>query len=186
TLEDKKIKAKQFPVLNNGVTIITPELSIQPNTKVINLTNYQIINGCQTTNTLFHHYDNLNDDVEIVVKFIESQDADVASSIIEATNSQSAIEGAAFFALREKAKMVQKYFDLQRKDPKLESIYFERRENEYRPYDIQSTRIYDIKELARCFISVFKRNPHNAARYVKKVLSESDNIIFGEADNECA
>ncbi|MCV5950252.1 AIPR family protein, partial [Escherichia coli] len=85
---------------------------------------YQIINGCQTTNTLFHHYDNLNDDVEIVVKFIESQDADVASSIIEATNSQSAIEGAAFFALREKAKMVQKYFDLQRKDPKLESIYF--------------------------------------------------------------
>lgn len=186
TLEDKKTKAKQFPVLNNGVTIITPELSIQPNTKVINLTNYQIINGCQTTNTLFHHYDNLNDDVEIIVKFIESQDADVASSIIEATNSQSAIEGEAFFALREKAKMVQKYFDLQRKVPNLESIYFERRENEYRSHDIQSTRIYDIKELTRCFISVFKGNPHNAARYVKKVLNESDDIIFGEADNECA
>lgn len=68
--------------------------------------------------------------------------------------------------------MVQKFFDLKRKDDTLESLYFERRENEYRGHDIQSTRIYDIKELARCFISVFKADPHNAARYVKKVLNQ--------------
>lgn len=172
TIKDANIKSKQFPVLNNGVTIISPELSIQPNTKVINLTNYQIINGCQTTNTLHHHYNDINDDVRLIVKFIESQDADVASRIIEATNSQSAIEGEAFLALKEKARMVQKFFDLKRKDDKLESLYFERRENEYRGHDIQSTRIYDIKELARCFISVFKADPHNAARYVKKVLNQ--------------
>ncbi|HGU6711717.1 TPA: AIPR family protein [Klebsiella pneumoniae] len=172
TITDDEIKSKQFPVLNNGVTIISPELSIQPNTKVINLTNYQIINGCQTTNTLHHHYNQINDDVRLIVKFIESQDADVASRIIEATNSQSAIEGEAFLALKEKARMVQKFFDLKRKDDTLESLYFERRENEYRGHDIQSTRIYDIKELARCFISVFKADPHNAARYVKKVLNQ--------------
>lgn len=186
TIKDAETKAKQFPVLNNGVTIITPELSIQPNTKVINITNYQIINGCQTTNTLHHHYAEISDDVRLVVKFIESQDADVASRIIEATNSQSAIEGEAFFALKEKARMVQKYFDLKRKDEKLESLYFERRENEYRGHEIQSTRIYDIKEMARCFISVFKANPHNAARYVKKVLNQSDDIIFSPTDHECA
>lgn len=206
TITDSKIKSKQFPVLNNGVTIISPELSIQPNTKVINLTNYQIINGCQTTNTLHHHYNEINDDVRLIVKFIESQDTDVASRIIEATNSQSAIEGEAFLALKEKARMVQKFFDLKRKDDKLESLYFERRENEYRGHEIQSTRIYDIKELARCFISVFKANPHNAARYVKKVLNQkptgqripdqqtaeqqapekNEDVIFSPSDNECA
>ncbi|MFJ5453152.1 AIPR family protein [Pectobacterium jejuense] len=206
TILDTEIKSKQFPVLNNGVTIISPELSIQPNTKVINLTNYQIINGCQTTNTLHHHYNEINDDVRLIVKFIESQDTDVASRIIEATNSQSAIEGEAFLALKEKARMVQKFFDLKRKDDKLESLYFERRENEYRGHEIQSTRIYDIKELARCFISVFKANPHNAARYVKKVLNQkasgqkvpdqqaadqqasdkNEDVIFNPSDNECA
>ncbi|EQC0077061.1 AIPR family protein [Serratia marcescens] len=206
TITDCEIKSKQFPVLNNGVTIISPELSIQPNTKVINLTNYQIINGCQTTNTLHHHYNEINDDVRLIVKFIESQDADVASRIIEATNSQSAIEGEAFLALKEKARMVQKFFDLKRKDDKLESLYFERRENEYRGHEIQSTRIYDIKELARCFISVFKANPHNAARYVKKVLTQkpstqktpdqqaadqhtsdkNEDVIFSPSDNEYA
>ncbi|MDY0972292.1 AIPR family protein [Siccibacter turicensis] len=206
TITDNEIKSKQFPVLNNGVTIISPELSIQPNTKVINLTNYQIINGCQTTNTLHHHYNEINDDVRLIVKFIESQDTDVASRIIEATNSQSAIEGEAFLALKEKARMVQKFFDLKRKDDTLESLYFERRENEYRGYEIQSTRIYDIKELARCFISVFKANPHNAARYVKKILNQkptgqkvadqqaadqqlsekNEDVIFSPSDNECA
>lgn len=206
TITDNKIKSKQFPVLNNGVTIISPELSIQPNTKMINLTNYQIINGCQTTNTLHHHYNEINDDVRLIVKFIESQDTDVASRIIEATNSQSAIEGEAFLALKEKARMVQKFFDLKRKDDKLESLYFERRENEYRGHEIQSTRIYDIKELARCFISVFKANPHNAARYVKKILNQkasgqkapdqqaadqqesgkNEDVIFSPSDNECA
>ncbi|MDT1823134.1 abortive phage infection protein, partial [Acinetobacter baumannii] len=84
------------------------------------LTNYQIINGCQTTNTLHHHCNQINDDVRLIVKFIESQDADVASRIIEATNSQSAIEGEAFLALKEKARMVQKFFDLKRKDDTLE------------------------------------------------------------------
>lgn len=211
TILDTETKSKQFPVLNNGVTIISPELSIQPNTKVINLTNYQIINGCQTTNTLHHHYNEINDDVRLIVKFIESQDSDVASRIIEATNSQSAIEGEAFLALKEKARMVQKFFDLKRKDNKLESLYFERRENEYRGHEIQSTRIYDIKELARCFISVFKADPHNAARYVKKVLNQktsevkmsvqktpdqqaadqqssdrNEDVIFSPSDNECA
>lgn len=186
TIKDIDGMAKQFPVLNNGVTIICPELSIQPNTKVINLTNYQIINGCQTTNTLYENYDILSDDVELIVKFIESQDSDVASRIIQATNSQSAIEGEAFFALKEKARLTQKYFELERRNAEKESLYFERRENEYKNHDIQSTRIYDIKELARCFISVFKGNPHNAARYVKKVLSENDDLIFNSDDNECA
>lgn len=102
-------KSKQFAVLNNGVTIIAPEIAIQSNTKVMHLTNYQIINGCQTTNTLYEHYADLNDNVELVVKFIESQDTDVAIEIVTATNNQSAVENEAFYALREKARLIQKF-----------------------------------------------------------------------------
>ncbi|EGT0634162.1 AIPR family protein [Citrobacter freundii] len=178
-------KSKQFAVLNNGVTIIAPEIAIQSNTKVMHLTNYQIINGCQTTNTLYEHYADLNDNVELVVKFIESQDTDVAIEIVTATNNQSAVENEAFYALREKVRLIQKFFDIQRNDEAKEKLFFERRENEYRNKSIQTTKIYDIKELARCFISVFKLRPHDASRYVKKVLNTSD-IVFDDKDNECA
>lgn len=178
-------RSKQFAVLNNGVTIIAPEITIQSNTKVMHLTNYQIINGCQTTNTLFDNFDKLDDSVELVVKFIESQDADVAIEIVTATNNQSAIENESFYALKEKSKMIQKYFDLERSKDLRESLYFERRENEYRNKNIQMTRVYDIKELARCFISVFRLRPHDASRYVKKVLKTTD-IAFNEMDNEYA
>ncbi|MEQ5284455.1 AIPR family protein [Providencia huaxiensis] len=178
-------KSKQFAVLNNGVTIIAPEITIQSNTKVMHLTNYQIINGCQTTNTLYENFDKLDDGIELIVKFIESQDTDVAIEIVTATNNQSAIENESFYALKEKAKMIQKYFDLERGRDVREGLYFERRENEYRNKNIQTTRIYDIKELARCFISAFKMKPHDASRYVKKVLNTSD-IVFNETDNEYA
>lgn len=178
-------KAKQFAVLNNGVTIIAPEIAIQSNTKVMHLTNYQIINGCQTTNTLFENYEILDDSIELIVKFIESQNTDVAIEIVTATNNQSAVDNEAFYALREKARLIQKFFDIQRNDDSKESLYFERRENEYRNKSIQTTKIYDIKELARCFISVFKLRPHDASRYVKKVLNTSD-IVFDDKDNECA
>lgn len=151
------------------MTIIAPEIAIQSNTKVMHLTNYQIINGCQTTNTLYEHYADLNDNVELVVKFIESQDTDVAIEIVTATNNQSAVENEAFYALREKARLIQKFFDIQRNDEAKEKLFFERRENEYRNKSIQTTKIYDIKELARCFISVFKLRPHDASRYVKSI-----------------
>ncbi|HHL2709836.1 TPA: AIPR family protein [Yersinia enterocolitica] len=179
-------KAKQFSVLNNGVTIIAPEIAIQSNTKVMHLTNYQIINGCQTTNTLFENFDKLTDQVELIVKFIESQDTDVAIEIVTATNNQSSIENESFHALKEKARLIQKFFDIQRNDEAKEKLFFERRENEYRNKTIHTTRVYDVKELARCFISVFKFRPHDASRYVKKVLNGNDEIVFVDKDNECA
>ena len=66
TLQDKS-KSKIFSVLNNGITIVTPELTLTPNSKVIELKNYQIINGCQTSNTLFENYENIGE--ETIVEF---------------------------------------------------------------------------------------------------------------------
>src|SRR5690606_19059531 len=71
TLEDIN-KKDLFSVLNNGITIVTPELTLTPNTKEISLTNYQVINGCQTSNTLFHNKHLLTGSVNVIIKFIES------------------------------------------------------------------------------------------------------------------
>ena len=107
-------KAKQFAVLNNGVTIIAPEITLTPSKKIIHIANYQIINGCQTTNTLYNNYENLSDSVELVVKFIQSNEVDIAIDIVTATNNQSKVENSSFYSLRDKARLIHKFFEIQR------------------------------------------------------------------------
>ena len=178
-------KKSLFSVLNNGITIVAPELTLTPNTKELHLTNYQIINGCQTSSTLQENKLLLTETVNVVVKVIESPENDASSDIISATNSQSDIPKEAFFGLRSKAKLVQKYFKAQNAVVSSENfVYFERRQGEYKHSGFQSTRIFDVREVARCYAAMFLDIPHNAARYVATIFSASGDNLFREEDHE--
>ncbi|WP_336936319.1 AIPR family protein [Vibrio cholerae] len=178
-------KQKLFSVLNNGITISSPELTLTPNTKEVNLTNYQIINGCQTSNTLYENQSLITDDVNVIIKLIESPNTDISADVISATNSQSDISKEAFFGLRDKAKLVQKYFIAKNTDVKQENrIYFERRQGEFRGLGYQATRIFDVKEVARCYSAMFLNSPHNSFRYVKAIFTTSQDRIFHNDDAE--
>lgn len=178
-------KKSLFSVLNNGITIVAPELTLTPNTKELHLTNYQIINGCQTSSTLQENKLLLTDSVNVVAKFIESPENDASSDIIAATNSQSDIPKEAFFGLRNKAKLVQKYFKAQNAELAQENhVHFERRQGEYKHAGFQSTRIFDVREVARCYAAMFLDIPHNAARYVATIFSASGDNLFREEDHE--
>ncbi|HDR9271010.1 TPA: AIPR family protein [Burkholderia vietnamiensis] len=184
TLQDGE-KKSLFSVLNNGITVVAPELTLTPNTKDLQLVNYQIINGCQTSSTLHENKLLLTDSVNVVVKFIESPENDASSDIIAATNSQSDIPKEAFFGLREKAKLVQKYFKIQNQGRAPENhIHFERRQGEFKNVGYQSTRIFDVREVARCYAAMFLDLPHNAARYVATIFSASGDNLFREGDHE--
>jgi len=178
-------KKSLFSVLNNGITVVAPELTLTPNTKEIHLTNYQIINGCQTSSTLQANKLLLTDAVNVVVKFIESPENEASSDIIAATNSQSDIPKEAFFGLRGKAKLVQKYFIAQNAAVSPENcVHFERRQSEYKHAGYQSTRVFDVREVARCYAAMFLDLPHNSARYVAKIFSASAEHLFREEDHE--
>lgn len=184
TLQDDN-KKKLFSVLNNGLTIVSSELALTPNTKEINLVNYQIINGCQTSSTLFSNFEFLDDSVNVVVKFIESPDNEASGDIISATNSQTDIPKQAFFGLRGKAKLVQKYFDAQNHTLiPASKIYFERREGEFKGLGYHNTKIFDVREVARCYAAMYLNQPHNSSRYVKTIFSTSDGNLFQETDHE--
>ena len=184
TLKNEE-KKSLFSVLNNGITIVAPELTLTPNTKELHLTNYQIINGCQTSSTLKENKLLLTDSVNVVVKFIESPENEASSDIISATNSQSDIPKEAFFGLRDKAKLVQKYFKAKTSDVGVENyVHFERRQGEYKHTGFQSTRVFDVREVARCYAAMFLDLPHNAARYVTTIFSASGDSLFRNDDNE--
>src|SRR5690606_35232101 len=48
-----------FLILNNGITIVTEEMKTTRNT--FSISNYQIINGCQTSNVLYENLSEIDD-----------------------------------------------------------------------------------------------------------------------------
>lgn len=178
-------KRQYFSVLNNGITIVAPELTLTPNTKEVTLTNYQIINGCQTSSTLHANQHMLDESINVVIKLIESPDNDVSNDIISATNSQTDISMESFYGLKSKAKLVQKYFNAHNSSQQNDNkIYFERRQGEFKGLGYQSTKILDVREIARSYAAMFLNQAHNSARYVKTIFSQSGNNIFKEDDHE--
>ncbi|NSM26530.1 AIPR family protein [Shewanella sp. ZOR0012] len=185
TLRSKE-KRHLFSVLNNGITIVAPQLTLTANSKEFDLVNYQIINGCQTSNTLYQEIESLDETVNVVVRFIESPDNQISSDIISATNSQTNISQERFHGLKEKARLVQHYFDSQnsKNSETHNQIYFERRENEYRDKNCYATQIFDVRELGRAYAAGILNEPHTASRYVKNLFIMMGDKFFKDDDSE--
>jgi len=182
SLEEEKSQ-KIFSVLNNGITIISPDLAFSPSDKTIDLTNYQIINGCQTSNVLFENRDIINDDTKIIVKFISTTHEETITKIISSTNNQSNIDNNAFLGLKEKTRMVQRYFETTNNTVGDENrVYFERRQNEYSQSDYQKSRIFDLRTVVQAYNAMILEEPFNSSRYVKKIFESNE--LFKDDDEE--
>ncbi len=88
-----KDRSKNFWYFNNGITIICEEINEATSGKVINLKKAQIINGAQTTYALYESYvdGKLEEDVEVLIKAIETNDKIFIDNVTLYTNSQNAI-----------------------------------------------------------------------------------------------
>ena len=84
TLDDEQ-RQKQFGLLNNGITIVSPDVRVQGGNEIF-LRDYQIVNGCQTSNLLFDRYDELSDDVTVMLKIVETSDRDIVDEVVRSTN----------------------------------------------------------------------------------------------------
>ena len=81
-----------FWCMNNGVTILASK--IEPKRDTFRLEDYQIINGCQTSYSIWEVLKENKDikNFELVVKLVETTNDDIALEIIQATNSQIPID----------------------------------------------------------------------------------------------
>ena len=172
------ISASRFPVLNNGITIVSPDVKLQGNT--LHISNFQIVNGCQTSNVLFEHRDRLND-IMVNVKVVETQNEDVFSELVRATNSQSKIEDTQFLSLRPIIKRVEQYFKTYEGEG---GLYFERRDRQYVGQDIPATRIFSLHDAAKCVTAMYINRPELAGRYPKQMYAELTETLFAEDTKE--
>ena len=171
--------ASRFPVLNNGITIVSPDVRLQGDT--LHLTNFQIVNGCQTSNVLFENRDHLNE-VMVNVKVVETQNEDVFSELVRATNSQTKIEGAQFLSLRPINKRVEQYFNTY--EHYEGRLYFERRDRQYVGQDIPVIRIFSLHNAMKCVAAMYCNRPDLASRYPKTMYAELADTIFADSTKE--
>jgi hypothetical protein len=172
------VSASRFPVLNNGITIASPDVKLQGTT--LFLSNFQIVNGCQTSNVLFQHREQLGD-IMVNVKVVETQNEDVFSELVRATNSQSKIEDTQFLSLRPVIKRVEQYFRTYEAEG---GLYFERRDRQYVGQDIPATRIYSLHDAAKCVTAMYCNRPELAGRYPKQMYAELTETLFAEDTKE--
>ena len=176
----KKDSASRFPVLNNGITVVSSDVRIQNNN--VHLENYQIINGCQTSNVLYENRDKLTDSIMVNVKLIETQNEDVFSELVRATNSQSKVEETQFISLRPIVKRIEQYFDSFEGEES--RLYFERRDRQFVGRDIPVIRTFSVNIATKCVAAMFLERPELAYRYPKRMYELLSELIFSEDTKE--
>ena len=70
----------RFAILNNGVTLVSPDVRVQADR--VSVTDFQIVNGCQTSHVLFRNRASLTDNVYVSVKVVEAEEPDVVSQVV--------------------------------------------------------------------------------------------------------
>ena len=180
TLRDVDLSSR-FPVLNNGITIVSPKVRVQGT--VLHLEDYQIVNGCQTSNLLFENRASLNSVSVVRLKIVATQNEDVFADIVKATNSQTKVDDSQFYSLKPIVKKVEAYFKTY--DESASSyLYFERREHQYSSKSIKVARVFDVKTTAQAVGAMFLMRPDLAGRYAKQMYQDIGPEIFDEKNKE--
>ena len=173
----KSSERELLPVLNNGVTVVAAAYTPMPG-DAIALSDYQIVNGCQTSHCLYLAKDELGEataKVFVPLRIVVTSDNDVATRIIRATNSQTAVQENDLVALTAFQKKLEDFYRVDEADVKLT---YERRLGQYYDKDVVKTRVLTINDQIKSISAVALRLPHNAARYASRLYEEVGSSIF--------
>jgi len=172
TLADKSTKSR-FVFMNNGITVIAQKIRTTGD-KIV-LDNYQIVNGCQTSNALWNSKETLDDSVLIPLKIIATTDEKVVVDIIKATNSQTEITASQLLAATDFQKQLEQHFQVEPTLP----LHYERRSKQFVNSAIDRTTIVTPMSLMKAYASIILEEPHKTTRDFRSLLSQAGTSIFG-------
>lgn len=166
-----------FVLRNNGITIVARNIKVTSSTYT--LEDYQIVNGCQTSHVLYANKDNIQGDLFIPVKLIQTDNEEVAQSIIKSTNKQTPVEEDDLLALTKFQRDLEDYYNSTVDDCKL---YYERRAKQYASQpNLEKGRIISIGTQLKCFASMFLDQPNQATRYQGTLLRSVNRQVFQQS-----
>ena len=190
--EDKKInksiietakdnsKAQNFWAMNNGLTIIGDSIEPLGNNEY-SILNPQIVNGCQTVHCLYYAYlenERLPDTLKVFVKLVNTENIEVQTDIISATNSQNPVKSASLKANDNIQRNIEKFL----KDV---GIYYERRENFYKRQGFTGNKVIGLLKMSQIIHTVVNKESVVAINDTSTLFETSgkyDTIFHDGAD----
>lgn len=150
--------------LNNGVTILATSAAITG--KSIQASDIQIVNGLQTTESIFRHFvytDSPSDDRCVLVKVIVTKQEAVRDAIIRATNNQTDVELASLHATDKIQRDIE---DVMLRH----GLFYERRKNYYANQGHAPAELVSPLYAAAGFVALILKAPSAAASLRSKFM----------------
>ncbi len=145
---------EDFWWLNNGITIIAEEPKEVG--KKLSIENVQIVNGLQTSYSIFNSHDeNPNDERSVLVKVIINKNKETTDNIIASTNSQNPVSATLLRATEPVQRDLELFF-------LNEGYYYDRRKNYYKNQGKPTTKIFSIQWTAQAIQAIAFDDPHTA------------------------
>lgn len=165
--------------LNNGITILATKAVIVG--KSIQIQDIQIVNGLQTSESVFRYFNNGGSDIKnrsVLVKVIVSNNAENRDEIIRATNNQTTVELSALHATDKIQRDIEDVL-------KLNDFFYERRTNYYKNQGASPDRILTPLYLAAGFVNLILKSPEQATSLKSKFMRNEDsyNNVFSQKSN---
>ncbi|MEH2375109.1 AIPR family protein [Nostoc sp.] len=159
--------------LNNGITILSSRASVAG--KTISLDDVQVVNGLQTTNTIYHYIKNreaennntLNEERSVLIKIVVTNDPETRDRVIKATNFQTPIPPASLKATDPIQLDIENFF-------LNHEWFYDRRKNYYKNTGKQLDRIISIPYLAQSVIAIVFHEPDIARSRPSSILKKDN------------
>ncbi|MDU1507226.1 MAG: AIPR family protein [Clostridium butyricum] len=172
-------ESKIFSALNNGITIICDEFSVNkiPGNATLSLNNMQIINGCQTSVTLYTAFEKneLKEDTKVLLKVHQTEDKELVEKIIVATNNQNPINPRDLKANTLEQKELQNYFYT------VFDLCYQRKRNDFTDIEgneVKKNNIISNEKVGQAALAALMSLPHKALGSKSSVFTtEHDNIF---------
>jgi hypothetical protein len=162
--------------LNNGVTILASGASVIG--KSIKLSDIQIVNGLQSTESIHRHFQQGHNDEQeraVLVKVIVSNNDEDRDAIIRSTNNQTLVELASLHATDKIQRDIEEVLFRS-------GLFYERRKNYYVNLGHGASEIVTPLYIAAGFVALVLKNPQRAvglrARFMR--TDSAYNTVFSE------
>ena len=179
TLSEEGLR-NTFPLLNNGVTIVAEEVRRTANRFTIS--DFQIVNGCQTTHMIYENRDSVGRDTYIPIKLVVTQDRQIVNNVIRATNQQTTVLPEALESLTPFHRNLENFYHARNKDRNYSDyLYYERRSKQYAmDKNIKPKNIISLTTQIWSFVGMFLNEPHSCHRYYGELLRAYEGRMFVE------
>ena len=174
---------RNFVLYNNGITIVCNKLI--PDGKTLKIRNLQIVNGCQTCNSIYKAYKQKIDlsNAKVIVKIIETKEEAVTQGIVRGTNRQNIVYKEAFETIRQFHKDLEEFINIMETNG-FHKVFYERRSKQYNSDpQIKPYQKINFRMLIQSTVAMYMNKVEIAHRHESKLITDYKDILFVEGQS---